>query len=80
MIQGSTRHVAQDLFLAGRSAEAMTLLNRDALANDAHALFTLSEWHLTGTLVRRDFALSREYFRRAAAAGRIDFPFGNVPL
>jgi prolyl 4-hydroxylase len=72
MNQVSPRHPAQELFVAGRLVEALTLLNRDALANDAQALFTLAEWHLTGTLVRRDVALSREYFRRAAAAGMID--------
>jgi prolyl 4-hydroxylase len=63
---------AEALAAAGRSAEAILLLNRAGAAGDADALFTLATWRMAGTLMPRDFAAARDLFRRAGEAGRLD--------
>ncbi len=48
------------------------MLERLTGAEDADALFLLASWTMRGAPLRRDLGLSRELFRRAAAAGRRD--------
>lgn len=60
------------LAASGRVPEAILLLNRLAAANDGAALFKLGIWRLEGRLLPRDLTASRDFFRRAAEAGRAD--------
>lgn len=53
----------------GRVPEAMLLLNGAAARGDAEAMLELGAWRLAGDFVPRDLGASREWFRRAAAAG-----------
>lgn len=60
---------AESLFGQGQARRAMELLGNAARTNDADALAYLANMSLTGTIVHRDLPLSRDLFRRAAAAG-----------
>src|SRR4051794_18341062 len=60
---------AQSLFGAGDFQKGLDVLARAARGNDAAALEALANMSLSGQLVRRDLKLSRDLFRRAAAAG-----------
>ncbi|MBO9574229.1 MAG: 2OG-Fe(II) oxygenase [Sphingobium sp.] len=53
----------------GRIAEAHTLLEQAMAAGDALATATLAEWRLTGQMIRRDLALARDLYGRAAQLG-----------
>ncbi len=55
-----------------RVPEALLLLNGAAARGDAGAMLQLGIWRLNGTLVPRDLAASRDWFRRAAEAGHQD--------
>lgn len=59
------------LTAAGRIGEAYRLLTGPGAA-DPDALFILATWRLSGQLIRRDLAASRDCFGRAAAAGHGD--------
>jgi prolyl 4-hydroxylase len=71
---------AEQLVAAGRTPEAVLLLNRAGSAGDGDALFTLALWRLGGQLMPRDLAQARELFRRAGEAGRADAAkiYGNL--
>ena len=60
---------AQRLFRGGRRAEAVALVEREAEAGDAEALFALANWRLYGVYVPRDPAAAHPLLERAAAAG-----------
>lgn len=60
---------ADALAAAGRAGEAYRLLSGPAAAADPEALARLANWRLSGDLIRRDLAASRDLFRRAAEAG-----------
>lgn len=57
---------------AGRFDEAYRLLSGPAGQDDPEALFVLATWRLSGQIVRRDLAASRDLFGRAARAGHLD--------
>jgi prolyl 4-hydroxylase len=57
------------LLANGRPPQAMDLLDHAARQGDASALEMLAEMALTGEIVHRDLALSRDLYARAAAAG-----------
>jgi prolyl 4-hydroxylase len=63
---------ADALLAAGRPQEACRLLTAAADAADSEALFALANWRLSGQVVRRDLAASRDLFRRAAEIGHPD--------
>lgn len=54
---------------AGRFAEAYRLLSGPEGRRDPEALFVLATWRLSGQIVRRDLAASRDLFGQAARAG-----------
>ena len=60
---------AFDLAEAGRTAEAMTIIERLAGLGEPEALFTLADIHWRGGPVPQDFARGRTLFRRASDAG-----------
>jgi prolyl 4-hydroxylase len=62
------------LVAAGRVGDAWRLLGSRAAAADPEALFLLAVWRLAGQFVRRDLALSRDLFHRAAQAGHPEAP------
>ena len=62
------------LVAAGRVGDAWRLLGTRAVASDPEALFMLAVWRLAGQYVRRDLALSRDLFDRAAKAGHPEAP------
>ncbi|MGZ8361377.1 MAG: 2OG-Fe(II) oxygenase [Allosphingosinicella sp.] len=66
----STCDRAGELVAVRRFAEAYRLLASEEAARDPDALFVLANWRLTGQIVRRDLAASRDLFRRAAEAGQ----------
>ncbi len=63
---------AEALAARGDVRGAVTILERLAAAEDGDALFLLASWTLRGTPLRRDLALARGLFGRAAQAGRRD--------
>jgi prolyl 4-hydroxylase len=63
---------AGQLAAAGRRPEAVLMMNQLAAAGDPDALFALGLWRLAGQIVPRDLPQSRDLFRRAGQAGRID--------
>jgi prolyl 4-hydroxylase len=67
----SSRSVAeaQKLFDAGRGQQALELLGKAGAAGDPDALHFLAGLCLSGQVVHRDLALSRDLFGRAARAG-----------
>lgn len=54
---------------AGRTDEALELLDRLAAAGDPEAMFALGDLHWRGGLVARDYARARALFARASDAG-----------
>jgi prolyl 4-hydroxylase len=66
--------VAQAVALAaaGRVPQAVMLLTQAGAAGDRASLYQLGAWKLEARLVPRDFAQSRELFRRSAQAGSHD--------
>ena len=60
---------AQVLFRRGRRADAVALVEREADAGDAEALFALANWRLYGLYVQRDAAAVHPLLDRAAALG-----------
>lgn len=54
---------------AGRFAEAYRLLSGPEGRGDPDALFVLAMWRLSGQIVRRDLAASRDLFGQATRAG-----------
>lgn len=60
---------AEALFSQRQPQRAMELLGNAARANDPDALAFLASMSLAGTIVHRDLPLSRDLFRRSAAAG-----------
>lgn len=60
---------AQRLFGSGQFRQGMDLLSRAARAGDAGALEMLASMALSGQIVNRDLALSRNLFGKAALAG-----------
>ncbi len=63
---------AEALAAHGDVRSAVTILERLAAAEDGDALFLLASWTLRGTPLRRDLALARGLFGRAAQAGHRD--------
>ena len=63
---------AYALVSAGRVPEALTLLGRLAAAGDGPALWQIAEWRREGQLMPRDYAIARECYGRAGAAGLIE--------
>ena len=63
--------IEQAYQLAGRqrAREAVALLDEGGRAGDADCWIELACWYLTGDIVPRDLAISRECFRRAGEAG-----------
>lgn len=59
----------QRLAAAGRRADAVALVEREASRGDPEALFGLANWRLYGIFVARDAAAAHPLFERAAAAG-----------
>lgn len=70
--QGSVAARAQALTDARCFAEAFQLLSGPEGADDAQALFMLATWRLSGQIIRRDLAASRDLFRRAGELGHAD--------
>ena len=64
-------HHARSLLEAGRVQDGLSLLAQAAGRDDPDALNALGHLALAGDFVRRDLALSRDLFRRAAGAGSI---------
>jgi prolyl 4-hydroxylase len=64
-------HHAQSLLEAGRVQDGLSLLAQAARQDDPGALNALAHLALAGDFVRRDLALSRDLFRRAASAGSV---------
>ena len=62
---------AYSLVAAGRAPEAVGLLEPLARQGDGPACFQLAEWRREGQFVARDFAIARDLYRRAGAAGMI---------
>jgi prolyl 4-hydroxylase len=60
---------AQRLFRAGRRAEAVALVEREARGGDCEALYALANWRLYGLYGPRDPAAAHPLLERAAAAG-----------
>lgn len=60
---------ADALIAAGRLIEGYALLSGPEAASDASAVFALANWRLAGQIVRRDLAIARDLYRRAAEAG-----------
>lgn len=60
---------AYRLLETGNVREAMMRLEAASAAGDAASLLELGVWYLDGRHVQRDLSRSREYFRRAGAAG-----------
>jgi len=60
---------AQQLLQSGQAQNAVNVLGTAASKGDPEALLMLAELFLLGKIVRRDLALSRDLFRRAAEAG-----------
>lgn len=60
---------ANALASAGRFADAYRLLGGPEGQSDPDALFVLASWRLSGQVIRRDLAASRDLFGRAARAG-----------
>lgn len=69
MQTGAVHREAERLIAEGRPGDAVNVIRSNAEAGDAEALYILGQCHLTGGLVPRDLAQSRDCFRRAAAAG-----------
>lgn len=63
---------AYALVSAGRGLEAVSLLERLAAQGDGPAAWQMAEWRREGELVPRDFALARDFYRRAGEAGLIE--------
>lgn len=63
---------AQSLLEAGRIQDGLSLLAQGASKENPDALNALAHLALSGDFVRRDLALSRDLFRRAASAGSIE--------
>jgi prolyl 4-hydroxylase len=63
---------AQRLARSGRRGEAVALIEREAGAGDAEALFALANWRLYGLFVARDPAGAHPLLERAAAAGHAE--------
>jgi prolyl 4-hydroxylase len=63
---------AEGLATLGRVAEALHVLQQAAAIGDADALFALGLWRLRGDRIPRKLSESREFFRRAAAAGNAE--------
>ena len=60
---------AERLVAGGRLADAVHLLDEAVKAGDGLAAFELGHWRLTGALIRRDLALARDHFLKAAELG-----------
>ncbi len=60
---------AELLLGSGQHQKALDVLGSAAKANDPDAIEYLANLCLSGNLINRDLALSRDLFRRAAAAG-----------
>ena len=60
---------AAALVEAGRTQEAVRLLESSAAANDPEALYTLAMCRVSGQLLPRDLQAAKQLFGRAAAAG-----------
>lgn len=58
---------AEALAAAGRAGEALRML--EGAGENPEALLVLANWRLSGHVIRRDLAASRDLFRRAAEAG-----------
>lgn len=65
----SATHRARRLLDSGDPAQAVQLVSQSAKRGDGEALHELALWHVYGFPVRRDFALARLLFGRAADAG-----------
>ena len=62
---------ARDLFGSGQYRQGMDLLGQAAQSGDAGALEMLANMALSGQIVNRDLALSRDLFGKAAQAGSV---------
>jgi prolyl 4-hydroxylase len=60
---------ADALLAAGRPQDAYRLLTSPQGASDPQSLFALANWRLSGQVIRRDLAATRDLLRRAAEAG-----------
>lgn len=71
MPSASSSAAAQAVALAqrGQILEAHGLLEKAMAAGDGLAAAALAEWRLTGQIIRRDLALARELYGRAAQLG-----------
>ena len=63
---------AQQLARAGRTPEAVALVERAADANDAEAQFALGNWRLFGLNGPRDLKKAHELLRRAGDKGHVE--------
>lgn len=71
---------AQRLIGAGRTAEAIALINSACADGDAPALFEKAVWHLIGSTVPRDLPAARSLLSRAARAGHENAAFMEIAL
>jgi prolyl 4-hydroxylase len=63
---------ARKLVAEGRKREALEFLNNLSARGDAAASYELAEWCREGQIVGQDFALTRDFYLRAAQAGLIE--------
>ncbi len=68
----SAARAAVALAAAGRTGEALALLDQAGEAGDGEALFARGLWRIDGRLLARDLGAAREDFRLAAEAGSRD--------
>ncbi|MBB4860257.1 prolyl 4-hydroxylase [Novosphingobium chloroacetimidivorans] len=72
MTRGTHNTIADEagaLALRGSVTQAYRLLEQGVAANDGIAAATLADWRLSGQIIRRDLALARDLYGRAAALG-----------
>src|SRR5687767_926819 len=62
---GMTVERARALFQAGRTGEAVALMERTAEAGDGEANFALANWRLFGQYGPRDVAAAHHHLRKA---------------
>ena len=71
---------ADQLLAAGRTADALALVQAQAARSHPDALMRLATWHLIGAPLPRDLAAARAWLARAADAGHVDAALMQVAL